>query len=262
MINLGLLNERWIRTLFSGLLAVILVPGIAGASLQLRQPSLKLMLDKGQVFYGGIVLENVSGKDLTVKAEAVPALESDGKPSVRSCSDWMLLEDGSFILPAGGIKDLRFKISVPQKAEGGYYSSIVYSYHAGQMQGPDDMTFNIKMHIEMPVNIQISGTVKNDISIKDLGVSYNDNRMVEIASTVVNTGNSFTDVKASYLILSPDGSVVQVFSSGNIKLYPGDERQIPYIGQAKLEKGENTMIGIFDFGGESPMSAQKKLLVK
>ncbi len=262
MLDLGYIKRGSVKALLSGLLVFVMVSGIAQADLILRQPSLTLMLEKGQVFNGGIVLENVSGRDLSVKVEPVPALDSGGNPAARSCSDWMLLEDSSFVIPAGGIKDLRFRAAVPENAEGGYYSSIVYSYHAGQMQGPDDMTFNIRMHIEMPVNIQISGTVKNDISVKDLSISYNDNKTVEITSTVVNTGNSFTDVKASYLILSPDRSVARAFSSGNIKMYPGDERQIPYTGQDVLKKGENTVVAVFDFGGESPKSVQKKLLVK
>lgn len=258
----GIDVSRPVQALFSGLFVLIFISGSAGAGIILRQPSLKLALNKGEVFQGGIVLENVSGQPLTVKTGVVNAFDKDGKSALRSCHGWMLLEDESFVIPAGGIKDVRFKISVPENAEGGYYASIVYSYYSGQMQGPEDMTFNIKMHIEMPVNIQISGTVKNDLSIKDLTAEYSGGKTIKINCKAVNTGNCFTDVKATYLIIGPDKSVLQVFSSGNIKMYPGDEKEIAYSGEVKLRKGENAVIGIFDFGGERPKSVQKKLNVK
>lgn len=242
--------------------AIILIAGTVNADLMLRQPSLKLTLNKGEVFQGGIVLENVSDKPLSVKAGLADAFDKDGKPASRSCAKWMSLEDESFVIPAGGIKDLRFRIAVPQDVEGGYYSSIMYSYDKGQVQGPEDITLNIKMHIEMPVNIQISGTVKNDISVKELKGECSKDGKIKIVSKVVNTGNSFTDVKATFLVMGPGTSVSKVFSSSNIKMYPGDEKEISYDGTAKPGHRAGAIIGVFDFGGEDPKYVQKKLAVK
>ncbi len=204
----------------------------------------------------------MSDKPLSVKAELVDGFDKDGKPASRSCAKWMKLEDESFVIPARGIKDVRFEAIVPRNAEGGYYSSIVYSYDKGQVQGPEDMKLNIKMHIEMPVNIQISGTVKNDVSVKELKAECSKDGYIKISSKISNTGNCFTDVKTTFLIIGSNGSVSDVFTAANVKMYPGDEKEISYSGKAKTDRNDGVIIGVFDFGGEGPKSVQKKLVVK
>jgi len=246
---------------FISIAAIVLIAGSAHASLMLRQPSLKLTLKQGQSFDGGIVLENISGKPLKVKAEFVDTIGKDGKAVPRSCSKWMDIADNEFVMPPHSIKDLRVNIRVPKGVSGGYWTAIVYSYYDGQMKGPEDMTFNIKMHIEMPVNIQIADTVKNDISADDIELACSADKTLTAKATVKNTGNSFTETKLMLVVFGPDGKASEKFNSREFKIYPDEEKTVSYSKKVELKKGTYKAVFMLAFGDEGLKTIEKEFVV-
>lgn len=241
--------------------AAILIAGTADANLMLRQPSLKLLLKQGQAFNAGIVLENVSDKPLKVKAEFVDTLDKDGKAVKRSCSKWMNLVESEFVIAPNSVKDLRLDLKVPQNASGGYWTAIVYSYSKGQVKGPEDMTFNIKMHVEMPVNIQIADTVKNDLYFEKTSINYSPEKVLSIKSNVKNTGNSFTEAKLLTVIFDPKGNVVERLSSEKFKIYPDEEKELSYSKALDLPKGGYKAVFMLDFEGGTLKTIEKEFVV-
>lgn len=241
--------------------AAFFIAGTAHANLMLRQPSLKLLLKQGQNFNGGIVLENVSDKPLKVKAEFVDSMDKDGKTVKRACSEWMDLAENEIVIPPNSVKDLRVNIKVPKNVSGGYWTAIVYSYYSGQMKGPEDMVFNIKMHIEMPVNIQIADTVKNDLSFEKTDLSYSAEKALSVKAKVKNTGNSFAEAKLLAVILGPGGNVAEKFVSEKFKLYPDEEKDLSYNKNLSLPKGGYKVVFMLDFDGGEPKTIEKEFAV-
>lgn len=247
--------------LIISVMAAIFIASTANANLMFRQPSLKLTLKQGQSFNGGIVLENVSDRPLKVKAEFVDTIDKDGKTVKRACSKWMSLAESDFVIPPNSVKDVRINVEVPKDASGGYWTAIVYSYQQGQMKGPEDVTFNIKMHIEMPVNIQISDTVKNDLSASDIRLAYSPEKSLTIKAKIKNTGNSFTEAKMLSVLFGPDGKVADKFNSEKFKIYPDEEKEISYEKKPELKKGRYKAVFMLDFDGGPLKTIEKEFVV-
>jgi hypothetical protein len=258
-------DKRWNREFirrFTTLIAVfVFVAGSAQASLMLRQPSIKMLLKPGETVSNGIVLENASDGPLTVDVQLADTLDSNGKPVKRACADWIKLNETSFTIPAKSIKDLRYSVSVPKDTQGGYWTAIVYSYSGGQMAGPADMTFNIKMHVESPINVLISDTVKNDLSIGKIDVKYSGDKILKMEASIKNVGNCFTDVRPAFVIFDSKGDIVKSLKADTFKIYPDDEKQINYSGALNIPKGKNAVVGIFDFDGDSVKTIKKEFVV-
>jgi hypothetical protein len=128
--------------------AIVFFAGVSSASLMLRKPSIDIFAGQGDISYGEVILDNVSDKPLHIKASF--AGDTD-------CSSWVRLESEEFVIPAGSSRSLKIIADVPYDVSGDHSTAVVYSYQAGQMQGPDDLILNIKMHIEMAVNVHVAG---------------------------------------------------------------------------------------------------------
>lgn len=129
--------------------AIVVLAGASSASLMLRKPSIDIFAGQGDISYGEVILDNVSDKPLHIKASF--AGDTD-------CSSWISLESEEFVIPAGSSRSLKIIADVPYDISGDHSTAVVYSYQAGQLQGPDDLILNIKMHIEMAVNVHVAGT--------------------------------------------------------------------------------------------------------
>lgn len=235
--------------------------GSSFANLMLREPSVNLFLKQGQKFKGGIVLENISSKDLRVSAASVTSFDKNGNPEKRSSSNMLKLDKNSFVIPAKNIYVLRYSVDIPKDANGGYWSSIIYTYYGGSMPGPEGITFNFKMHDEAPVNISVLDTAQKKLAIKKIEAVYSEGITLEIKSSVKNIGNIFEEVKPVFLILDPDGKLLYSLKANTFKAYPSHEYSIDLRKELKIEKGRNKLIGIFDFGADEILTIEKELLI-
>jgi len=231
------------------------------ASLFLRQPSVDLYLSKGQVFEGGVVLDNTSDKELKVKASVVDGLDKEGKPVKQSISKLAKLGQEEFTIPAGGSKDLKFKIEVPSNAQGSYWGGLVYTYHYGQVKGPEDITLNIKMNIEEPFRFTVKGTEAPAIALKDVKMVYN-NGTLNIKVKAVNTGNVYYDVRPSILIIGKNGKIEKKIKSSTFKAYPGEEYPLEYNNEVVFARGAKDVILAFDYGEDKIETVSGKIQVK
>ncbi|MFA5098560.1 MAG: hypothetical protein WC490_08095 [Candidatus Margulisiibacteriota bacterium] len=231
------------------------------ASLFLRQPSVDLYLSKGQVFEGGVILDNTSDKELKVKAAVVDGLDKEGKPVKQSISKLAKLGQDEFTIPAGGSKDLKFKIEVPSNAQGSYWGGLVYTYHYGQVQGPDDITLNIKMNIEEPFRFTVKGTEVPAIALRDAKMVYN-NGTLNIKVKAVNTGNVYYDVRPSILIIGKNGKIEKKIKSSTFKAYPQEEYPLEYNNEVILTRGAKDVILAFDYGEDKIETFSGKIQVK
>lgn len=231
----------------------------AHASLMLRQPSVKLFLRQGQVFSGGIILENVSDKPLEVNAGFADALDKNGKPIKHACSSWISLSDEKFVIPPKSIKDLRFTVSVPKDARGGFWTGLVYSYRYGTVKGPDDITLNVKMHLEEPIEITVSDTIEKRFAIEKLE-AVQLSGSVEVSAALKNTGNTFVQVTPRFIIANSEGKVIKNIRSGSFKSYPGGEYDMK--GREKLERGRYSVIAIVDYEADEPVIEQRYFEIK
>ncbi|MCX5749659.1 MAG: hypothetical protein NTZ10_05400 [Candidatus Saganbacteria bacterium] len=237
-------------------LVIFIISAPCQSALLLRQPSIELYLEKGQVFNGGVILENTSDSAIDVTAGMVNSLDKDGKPAKYSCSKWTKIEEEKFSIPPKSIKDLRFRTAVPQDAKGGYSSGLLYSYRTSTVQGPSDITLNINMNIEMPFRVSVKGTADHAMSVKSFDAKCS-SEVLTISSKVKNTGNTFQDVRATFLVLGPDGKLLDTLKAGSFMTYPDEEYNIDYSGKTDLPKGNVKMLGLFDYGADKIKTEEK-----
>ena len=221
--------------------------GSSQASLFLRQPSVDLFLSKGQVFQGGVILENISDKTLEVKAAFVDGLDKNGKPGKRSAEKMAKLAESKFSIAPRSIKDLKFKVTVPENASGSYWSGLVYTYNYGRVKGPSDITLNVTMNIEEPFRVTVKNTEDPRLTVKDTSISYLDGTL-NINAKVVDSGNTYFDVRPSIIVMNESGNVEKKIKSSTFKAYPDEEYGLAYSNKVELSSGKKTIIVAFDFG--------------
>ena len=231
------------------------------ASLFLRQPSVDLYLSKGQVFEGGVMLENNSDKPLEVKAALVDGLDKNGKPVKRSAVKMTKLLQEKFTIAPRSTKDLRFKVTVPENASGSYWSGLVYTYNYGQVKGPSDITLNVKMNLEEPFRFTVKNTEDPKLSVKDTKISYIEG-VLSIDAKVVDTGNTYFDVRPSIIIVDADGKIEKTIKSDTFKAYPEEEYGLAFSNKVDLSRGKKNVIVAFDFGENKIETVSGKIQVK
>lgn len=231
------------------------------ASLFLRQPSVDLFLSKGQVFEGGVILENTSDQPLEVKAAFVDSLDKNGKPVKRSAEKISKLAESKFVIAPKATKDLKFKVTVPESATGSYWSGLMYTYNYGKVKGPSDITLNIKMNIEEPFRITIKNTEDPKLAVQDTNISYLDGTL-NINVKVKDTGNTYFDVRPSIIIIDEAGKVEKKIKSSTFKAYPEEEYGLAYSNKVDLSSGKKTVIVAFDFGEDKIETFSGSIQVK
>jgi|GEM_PF-2571908 len=246
---------------FAAAAAFLFFSCAADAALMLRQPSVQLFLKQGQEFSGGIILENVSGAPVTVKTDFADMLDKDGKPVKHACSKWIKLAESEFVIPAKSIKDLRFTAIVPKDARGGYWTGLVYSYYSGKVKGPDDITLNIRMNIEEPIEITVMDTAEKKLSSEKLDVSIS-TEALSIRSTLKNAGNIFMKVNPEYLLVNSEGRVIKALKTSSFKTYPGEKYSMEGTEKIDLPKGRYSLIAIFGYEEQEPLVEQKYFEIK
>lgn len=255
------LSRIFIALIFAFIINAVLFGISSYANLMLRQPSLTLFLKQGQNFNGGIILENTLDQDLNVSVQSVDSFDNSGKPQKRSSGTMIKLAEKEFIIPPKGIYDLRYSLKVPKNGEGEYWSSIIYSYNAGSIKGPEDMTVNFRMHVEEPVYVKVINTEKRDLLIETFEAIYSESKNIDIKSKIKNTGNIIEEVKASFLILDLQGKILASFKSNMLRAYPGQEYDMNLNKEITLEKGMIKIIGSYDFGGENIKTVEKEIMI-
>ena len=253
--------NRVVTIAFLVLIYSVLAFGSSQASLFLRQPSVDLFLSKGQVFEGGVILENVSDKALEVKAAFVDSLDKTGKPVKRSAAKMSKLSQDKFIIAPRSTKDLRFKVTVPENASGSYYSGLVYSYNYGKVKGPSDITLNVKMNLEEPFRFTVKNTEDPKLTVKDTKISYIDG-VLSINAKVIDTGNTYFDVRPSIVIVNTEGKVEKTIKSDTFKAYPEEEYDLAFDNKVDLSRGDKNVIVAFDFGENKIETFTGKIQVK
>lgn len=255
------LSKIFVALIFAFLMNAVLFGISSYANLILRQPSLTLFLKQGQNFNGGIILENNSNQDLNVSVQSVDSFDNLGKPQKRSSGTMIKLAEKQFVISSKGIYDLRYSAEVPKNGEGEYWSSIIYSYNAGSIKGPEDMTVNFRMHLEEPVYVKVLSTEKRDLLIETFEAVFSESKNIEIKSKIKNTGNVIEEVKASFLILDLRGKILASFKSNTLRAYPGQEYDMNLNKEIKIEKEKIKIIGSYDFGGENIKAAEKEIII-
>ena len=231
------------------------------ANLMLMHPSVKLFLKNGEKFSGGIILQNTASVPLKINAVLADTLDKDMKPIARACAGWIELEETDFVIPANGFKELKYKLTVPDNARGGYWTAIVYSYDAGKMAAPGNMNVGIRMHIESPINISIMDSIEDDIKASSIMPSYEDGQ-VKISATIKDTGNTFEDITSYFMVYNGSGKQVLSLKCPATKIYPDNEKAIEVTSATKLASGSYKVICLFDYGYGKLKTEEKALIVK
>ncbi len=181
-----------------------------GSGLRISPTRTELTLDKGKSSVINITLKNVSGGDITAKAE-VNDFEADGELGEPK----VLVNQGDKRTPTSvapflsGVKDLNLKkdeqkeisipVSIPKDtSSGAYYGVIRYSAIPAGTTGAEAGKVSLTASVASLVLIEVPGNITQQIQLSDIFVFQGDKQGTFFTKSpsqagirIKNTGNSF-----------------------------------------------------------------------
>jgi len=245
---------------------------MAGAfSLNVDPSSLYLSAGPNESVSGTIILDNKGNQEITVHAYAedwtfLPdRSKSFRKPgsAKNSCSKWITLYPDNLKLAAGESKQVKYTITAPQDALGGYYSVIFFET---QQDDPDLLkTANVIIagRIGTIVYFDTKGSSDKKMSAGDFRLSKSvPGKPMYFKVTAKNEGDTY---------VAPSGNIIIVDDLANLHARIDISKQYILQGESvvleekwisTLAAGEYDVIATLDFGGEAPVSLKKRITVE
>ena len=225
-----------------GILAFVILSSPANAlSINIDPSNIKLVLKPGETKTGEILVQNLGGTKLKIKAYTEDWIYApDGsktfmKPgsSVYSGSSWIKLDPINFILAPKEDKKVKYTITYPSNTSGGHVSVIFLESVIDAYQG-----IAVSGRIGSIVYLDTEGDIKRAGEIKDLSVMASEEGYpVSLSFSFVNSGNSYISAKPSIKVLDGGKSVIEK-QVMNINTLPGDTKSTAVTIKEPLKEGK------------------------
>lgn len=250
---------------------ISIAAGATAFSLNVDPSSLLLSAGPNESVSGTIILDNKGDEEITVRAYAedwtfMPdRSKSFRKPgSVKnSCSKWLTLYPGNFKLAAGESKQVKYTLTVPQDASGGYYSVIFFET---QKDDPETMkTANVIIagRIGTIVYLDTKGNSEKKISASDFNISRSvPGKPMYFKVKVKNEGNTFAAPSGNIIIVDDLTNLLARIDISKQYILQGESLVLEQKWISNLAAGQYDVILTLDYGGENPVSLKKRITVK
>jgi hypothetical protein len=191
-----------------------------------------------------------------------------------SCTDWMIIQDSSFVLKPGESKEVKVQIMAPPNAFGGRYGAVVFE--VVPEAGPTgEKLGSVQYHFRMPAFVEVSvkrfGGLIRKASVSDFKVERVSKPAMlkqlggpglSFTASVKNEGNIHLDGKGTLIIKDQSGRTKRrvPLGGGRGVVIPGATVNF----QSFLKEpptGEYVARAIINFGGLSPSIAEVPFVV-
>lgn len=216
---------------------------------------IKLVINPGQETKGSLNLENLSDKDVTIKAYFEDFIYSAPYAGIkkfhplgtlkRSCGKWISLLPENFILPAKTKQQVSYTIKVPKEAKGGYYGVLFFERAPTGSIGEKGISLVVRTGCSF--FLETSDAIRKG-EIKDIVADKG-----AISGSILNSGNVALISEGSFNIIDKKG---MIFDRANIKkFYIPEQEQAKFTVNItdKVPAGNLTLVINFDLEGGKPI---------
>lgn len=222
----------------------------AYAQIRPNKSEVRLQINPGEKITDSIIVENISDKEILVKAYFEDLLYpapftgiKDTKPlgtTTYSCGKWVTVIPREVLIPVKGKQELSYTINVPKNVKGGYYG-VLFLEKAKDVAATGvsvGLTIRVGCSFFLETKDKINTAKLEDIVIDS--VSFNGN--------LINTGNALLVSQGTYYVLDGKGVVVD---RGNIEkyfLFPKDKAAFTAKFAKSIPQGNSTLVISFELG--------------
>lgn len=256
------------------LAVVMLLVASAGSfafSLNVDPSSLSLSAGPGESVSGMITLDNKGDQEISVRAYAEDwAFMPDRSKSFRkpgsvknSCSKWIYLHPEELRIAPGQSKQVRYTVTAPQDAAGGYYSVIFFETQQDDPELLKKANVIIAGRIGSIVYFETKEGLEKRMSMSDLKISRSvPGKPMYFKFTAKNEGNTY---------VAPSGNIVIVDDLANLHARIDIQKQYVLQGESlvienkwvsNLAAGQYDVIATVDYGGDAPLSLKRRITVE
>ncbi|MCX5749799.1 MAG: hypothetical protein NTZ10_06115 [Candidatus Saganbacteria bacterium] len=259
------------KKVFLAIAGLVFLAQIASAfSINVDPPSIWETMGPGSSRSGKIMVENRGSGDIVVNAytEDWVFLKDRSKEFKKagttrySCANWIVLYPTNFILGSGKTQEVKYTISMPSTAQGGYYSVIFFESRLDSRASTKRSNVILLGRIGSIVYAETQGASRKAAAITNLSFKkLSAKKPYEAIFTVANEGNSAVSPEGSIIITDDSARLYAKIDIKKFYVLQGERIPVKAYWAGALPEGEYSVIATLDLGTKTPVTGVCKLVV-
>lgn len=224
----------------------------------------------GETKEGTITLSNshkeVMHLKIYVQDWAYTSLEGNGTKKFApagllpfSCSRWLRVFPEQLSLSPGESQKIRYTLSIPADAKGGYHSALFFESALAQNQ---EGIVNVSGRLASLIYVEVTGTIQRECKINALHLIRKDHsKILELQLDFQNTGNTHLTIEPAFNLLNSEGALVARGAFPKIYTLPNDSVTTTTTWPGNLSEGVYDVILTVDLGENQVLVKEWKVSV-
>ncbi|MFC1577022.1 hypothetical protein ACFL3N_01645 [Candidatus Omnitrophota bacterium] len=252
--------------------ALFLCQPALALKLNIDPPRVEINVKPGEETSGYVNVLNYDEKGMIhVKAYAqdlvyLPDGSNDFLPlesTPWSMSDFIKIGPTEFDIPAGSNEMVRYIVSVPEEAKGGFYGVVFFEVATP----PSEFTgagANVNVRLGSIFLLTVEGTEAVEAKLKAIDIAGpGEETPLDISVTVYNGSNILVRPFGSVKIIGMDKTIVAEIPMNKKKggIFPRTNGKFSSQYEKKLKAGDYFAQVVLDYGGEVLLGGQKKFTI-
>lgn len=222
---------------------------------------LEFLTEPGEFFTGE--LEVTGAREETVRMRAYledwqfepsgTVIFFDAGTLPRSAAGWLRIEPADFIIPAGEKRVIRVFGTVPPGTAAGDYWAAFF-VESVPLLPVQKSGVTVTGRLGGSITISVAGETEKRAKVSYMDVYWDKGIRGEIH--FINEGNVRLNPHGRVEIRDVQGKTVEVIILPEVKVLPGQERELRFEQKMDLDEGPYVALAVFDYGGEKLVGAQ------
>lgn len=176
-----------------------------------------------------------------------------------SCSRWLRVYPEQLTLSPGESQKVRYTLSIPADAHGGYHSALFFESALAQNQ---EGVVHISGRLASLIYVEVSGTVKRECQIASFQLMRREqSKILELQLDFKNTGNTHLAVEPTFNLSNREGALVARGAFPKIYTLPNDSVTTTTAWPGNLSEGIYDVILTVDLGENQVWVKEWKITV-
>jgi hypothetical protein len=176
-----------------------------------------------------------------------------------SCSGWLRVYPEQLSLSPGESQKIRYILSVPADAHGGYHSALFFESALAQNQ---EGVVNISGRLASLIYVEVTGTIKRECKINSFRLTREEHsKILELQLDFKNRGNTHLAIEPTFNLLNREGALVARGAFPKIYTLPNDSVTKTTTWPGNLSEGVYDVILTVDLGENQVLVKEWKITV-